>query len=177
MNRRHALRLIAGTSTVAALPLRPAWALDDPRPEPTLAVLLGEWRGSLTYRDDAKPDSMVTLPTRLFVSAVAPDEIALHFVYDDGPGKTVYGYERMRFEFASDTLLWISGAVEKRALVGRIVQTSGDATQTRYVVETTKDGALTRYTLDFAAGALTMQKDGIDSGGRATLRNRYAFTR
>lgn len=171
MKRRDAFGFLAGAIGL------PAWAAYDPKPEPPLAAVLGEWRGTLTYRDYSAPDRMVTLNTKLFVSAVAPDEIALHYAYDDGPGKTVYSYERMRFEFASSTLLWISGAVEKTALVGRIVSSDSATGVNRYVVDTTKDRALTRYTLEFGARSLTLKKDEIDAAGTAVMRNRHAFTR
>lgn len=171
MNRRHALGVLASATTL------PVLAAYDPQPEPVLAAVLGEWRGALTYRDYSQPERMVTLPTRLFVSALAPDELALHFVYDDGPGKTVYSYERLRFEFASQTLVWISGAVERTALVGRIVTSVTDSAVKRYVVDTTKDRMLTRFTFELGAANLTMKKDEIDAAGQALMRNRYAFTR
>jgi len=171
MKRRDALGFLAGAASL------PGWAAADPKPEPPLAAVLGEWRGTLTYRDPGTPDRTVTLNTKLFISAVAPDEIALHYVFDDGPGKTVYGYERMRFEFASNTLLWISGAVEKTALVGRIISSDSATGVSRYVVDTTKDRALTRYTLEFGARSLTLKKDEVDSNGQVVTRNRYAFTR
>jgi len=174
MNRRHAFGLIAGTAGTAAFP---AMALYDPQPDAVLALVLGEWRGSLTYRDYSPPGGVVTLPTRLFVSMNAPDEIALHFAYDDGPGKAVYSYERLRFEFASSTLVWISGAVEKTALVGRITSSASDGAVRRCVVETMKDGALSRYTFEFGAKAFTLQRDEIDPLGKAVNRNRHAFTR
>lgn len=171
MKRRDALAFIAAAASL------PGRAANDPKPEPPLAAVLGEWRGTLTYRDYSAPDRMVTLNTKLFVSAVAPDEIALHYVYDDGPGKTVYGYERMRFEFASNTLLWITGAVEKTALVGRIVSSDSATGVNRYVIDTTKDRALTRYTFEFGSRSLTLKKDEVDANGQAVMRNRYAFTR
>ncbi len=177
MRRRDSLHLFGRAALLPLLSSLPALAANDPRPEAPLAAVLGEWRGSLTVRDVGAPERMVTLPARLFVSAVAPDEIALHYVHDDGPGKTVYGYERMRFEFASNTLLWISGAVEKTALVGRIVASDSATGVQRYVVETTKDRALSRYTLEFGARSFALQKDEVAPGGQAQLRNRYSFTR
>jgi hypothetical protein len=174
MNRRFAFGLLAAVTALASLP---ATAADDPRPDPVLASVLGEWRGSLTYRDYSRPDKTETLPTRLFVSMIAPDELALHFVYDDGPGKTVYGYQRLRFEFPSQTLVWISGAVERTALIGRIVSSTADGGVNRYVVDTTKDQALSRYTFEFGPKSFTLKKDEIDSAGQATNRNRYSFTR
>jgi len=169
MNRRHAIGLFVGTATL------PALAANEPKPDPVLASVLGEWRGSLTSRDAGQPER--TSPARLYVSALAPDEIALHFVYEDGPGKTAYGYERLRFEFASDTLVWISGAVEKTALVGRIVATANEAGLRRYVVDSSKDRALTRYTFEFSPANFTLKKDEVDAAGRPVNRKHYAFTR
>jgi hypothetical protein len=174
MNRRHALGLLGAAVAVTALP---ALAAYDPKPEAALSAVLGEWRGTLTYRDYAKPDRLVALPTRLYVSMLGPDELSLHYVYDDGPGKTVYAYERLRFEFASDTLVWIMGTVDRTALVGRIVATANEGGVRRYVVDTTKDNALSRYTFEFGPGALTMKKDEIDASGKAANRNRYEFKR
>ena len=171
MNRRHAIGLLGAAATL------PTLAANDPKPEATLAAVLGEWRGTLTYRDYAKPDRTVALPTRLYVSMLGPDELALHFVYDDGPGKTVYGYERLRFEFASDTLVWIMGAVDRTALVGRIVATANEGGVRRYVVDTTKDNALSRYTFEFSSVALAMKKDEIDATGKSSNRNSYVFKR
>jgi len=171
MHRRQALVLLGAAAA------GPAAATYDPQPDAALAAVLGEWSGTLSYRDYARPDRIETLPTRLFVSLLGPDELALHFVYDDGPGKTVYGYERLRFEFTSDTLIWIMGAVDRTALVGRIVATANEGGVRRYVVDTTKDNALSRYTFEFGPGALTMKKDEIDASGKATNRNSYVFKR
>lgn len=173
MNRRRAFGLLVAASAAAL----PALAAGDPKPEAVLASLLGEWRGALTYRDYSEPDKTVTLPTKLFVSLIGPDEVAMHFVYDDGPGKTVYGYERLRFEFASETLVWITGAVERTALVGRIVASSSEANLKRYVVDSTKDGSLTRYTFEFSPSSFTMKKDEVDATGKVNNRNRYTFQR
>lgn len=171
MDRRQSIALLAAVTGL------PAHAAADPRPEAPLAAVLGEWRGTLTLRDAAAPDRPLTQATRLYVSAVAPDEIALHYAHEDGAGRTLYGYERMRFEFASSTLLWISGAVEKTALVGRIVASDAATGVNRYVVETTKDRALTRFTLEFGARTLGIRKDEVDAGGQAQMRSRYAFSR
>jgi hypothetical protein len=171
MNRRHAIGLLSAATAL------PALAAYDPKPEAALAAVLGEWHGTLTYRDYAKPDRTVALPTRLYISMLGPDELALHFAYDDGPGKTVYTYERLRFEFASDTLVWIMGAVDRTALVGRIIATANEAGVRRYVVDTTKDNALSRYTFEFSPGLLTMKKDEIDKSGKASNRNNYVFKR
>ncbi|MGH8238576.1 MAG: hypothetical protein ACREXP_16350, partial [Steroidobacteraceae bacterium] len=85
-----------------------ASALYDPAPDAAFAAVQGAWKGSLTDRDYSKPDRLVTLPTRLFVALGSPNQLVLHFVFDDGPAKTVYSYERMQFDFASNELTWSS---------------------------------------------------------------------
>lgn len=172
MNRRHALAF-----ALAAGPFAPTLrAANDPRPDPVLAAVLGEWRGTRTVREPGPPERLLTQPSRLFISAIAPDEIALHFVHD-AAGQPSYAYERLRFEFASDTLVWISGAVERTALVGRIVSSASDGALKRYVVDTTKDQALSRYTFELSASSFTLKKDEIDAAGQAVNRSRYGFSR
>jgi hypothetical protein len=171
MNRRHALGLVAAGASL------PAFALYDPKPDAVLALVLGEWRGTFVYRDGGPADREITLPARLVVSMNAPDEIALYYAYDESAGKTDYSYERMRFEFASGTLLWIYGAVDKRALLGRIVSANADGDTKRFVVDTRMDRTLSRYTIELGPKAFNLQKDEIDSAGAAVRRNRHAFTR
>jgi len=171
MHRRQAMVLLGAAAA------GPAAATYDPQPDAALAAVLGEWSGTLSYRDYARPDRIETLPTRLFVSLLGPDELALYFVYDDGPGKTVYGYERLRFDFAVNTLVWTLGAVDRSTLVGRIVASATEGAMRRYVVETTKDNALSRYTFEFGPAALMMKKDEVDAAGKASNRNSYVFKR
>ena len=76
----------------------PAAALYDPKPVGDLSLLQGEWRGTLTYNDYSRPGKLVTLPTTLFAALASPSDLTLHYVYDDGPGKTVHSYERMTFQ-------------------------------------------------------------------------------
>ncbi len=90
----------------AAFAAWPVAAQYPPSPDATLAAVQGAWRGTLTYRDDARPDRNVVLATRLHAALVAPTELALHDVFDDGPGKTVHSYERMAFDFAGGTVTW-----------------------------------------------------------------------
>ena len=93
-----------------------AFALYDAKPEPTFAAIQGEWRGTLAYRDYNQtsqkaasasanaPEKMVTPNTTLFLALAAPNALTLHYVFDDGPGKTVYSYERMNFDFEKNEL-------------------------------------------------------------------------
>jgi hypothetical protein len=74
-------------------PLAATQALYDPKPLADIVPMQGEWKGALTYNDYSAPGKLLTPPTRLFVALSAPNEVTLHYAFNDGPGKTVYSYE------------------------------------------------------------------------------------
>ena len=172
MPRRAALALLS--LLVAALP---AFALYDPKPDATLAAVEGEWKGSLTYRDYSDPDRIVTLPTEIFVTLGSPQELVMHYIYDDGPGKVVHSYETMRFDFEGGRVTWISGVKERTESTGRIVSDSREGATRRLVVESTDDGKVARHTYEFGADRFGMRKDEIDAAGKSTFRDRYELKR
>ena len=159
----------------------PAYALYDPKPDPSLAATQGEWTGSLMYRDYRRPDRMVTLPTRLFVALSAPDTLVLHYVFDDGPGKTVYSYERIRFDFAKNELGWVTGDEARSETTYRIVSTERTADTTRIVFEGPGKGdaasGKVRFTIELGAQRVTQKKEEIDAAGGIVVRNTFTFGR
>ena len=155
----------------------PVRALHDPAPDPTLAVVEGAWTGTLTYRDYSPPPGLVTLPTRLFVALSAQDELVMHYVYNDGPGKTVHSYESMRLEFAEKRVTWTSGDKKRESTVGQVVSDTQNGTTRRVVIETSDADGAARHTLEFAPDRLTMKKEEIDAAGGTVLRNTYEFKR
>ena len=165
------LLAVFATGTIAA---------SDPPPVEFLAGCEGKWSGSLRYRDYGKPDTFVTLPTTLSATLVSPDEIAFHYVYDEGRGRVVHGYERIKIDRAAKQMRW-SGADPAKSYTGEIVsitETNGGAeiVATR---ETTDDGKkkFIRYRFSFSAEVLVMAKeDGADAGS-LSFRNEYRFSR
>ena len=155
----------------------PAHALYDPAPDALLVQMQGEWHGTLTYSDYSEAGKMVTLPTRVYIAPAAPDSLTLHYVFDDGPGKTVYSYENMRFDLAGNAVTWRSGASETSQTVSRIVSSVQDGDVQRLVFERKDDGDTLRYTLETGANLLVLQKEEVGADGVAQFRNRYAFTR
>jgi hypothetical protein len=156
----------------------PAHALYDPRPDASLALAQGECVGSLTYRDYQQPDRMVTLPTRLFAALGAPDTLVLHYVFDDGPGNTVFSYESVRFDFARNALTWTTGDADRTGTDYRIVSVDRQPTLTRLVFEgMAKDEGRVRVTIEVEAERLLLRKEEIDASGNALLRNTFAFRR
>jgi C-terminal processing protease CtpA/Prc len=72
-------------------PISPAVVKNDP-----YRGFLGRWTGTLTYRD-YKTEARETLPTQLEVTPQGSG-MAFHFVYDDGPGKTVEGRQTVTID-------------------------------------------------------------------------------
>jgi hypothetical protein len=154
-----------------------AYALYDAKPREELAAMQGEWAGTLTYNDYSQPGKLVTLPTKLFVALSAPAELTLHYVYDDGPNKTVYSYEQMRFDFEKSELAWAAGAPKKPATTSRIVSNTMEAGVRRVVFERDAEKGKERYTLEVDAKGLTLKKEELDPAGSPQFRNKYAFRR
>lgn len=155
----------------------PVHALYDPAPDPMLVQMQGEWQGTLTYSDYSEAGKMVTLPTRVYIAPASPDSLTLHYVFDDGPGKTVYSYENMRFDLAGNEVTWRSGASETPQTVSRIVSNVQDGNVRRVVFER-KDGEDTlRYALEAGASLLVLQKDEVGTDGVEKFRNRYELKR
>lgn len=162
---------------ILALPFGQALALYDPAPDAALAGVQGEWHGTLTYRDYSNPDRLVTLPTRLFVALGGPDELVLHFVFDDGPAKTVHSYERMKFDVKAGRIAWASGTAGEPAVTHQVMADSvvGDVREVTF--ERVDAHGRARFVLRLSPTALSLAKDELASTGEATFRNRYEFSR
>lgn len=157
--------------------LTSASGADAPTPDPILASVQGEWQGTLTYRDYSRPDRLVTLPTRLFAALTGPSELALHFVYDDGPGKTVFAYERLTFDVPHNAVVWSSGPDDASPMQCRVTSQSEQGGERRLSCDERAGAEVHRHTFSLAAGTLQLSKDEIDSAGDSTFRNRYQLTR
>lgn len=118
-------------------------------------LLRGEWRGVLEYKDYQKPDKRVTLPTTLSVANGFAEGVSMHWVYDDGPGKTVI--EDDRFVMAADraTLDW-TGLKDKEATIWTV------RSYTR-----TSEGGL----------KVVMEREGMDDNKPATIRDTIVLSR
>ena len=158
-----------------------ALAAHDPAPGEMLSAIEGTWEGRLSYRDYQPPHAMVELPTRLFVAAEAADSLALHFVYDDGPGKIVHGYQQMRFDLAGGTLAWRSGSVTPESVTCAIEEFEEAGGRWTVSFECPpppgEDGGPSRHRMEASAGAWTLQKQERTTEGAWLLRNRYEFRR
>ena len=173
MNRRIFSIIII----IAGLCALPTWALNDPPPEAALATVQGEWQGSLTYLDYSHTNRLVTLPARLFVALSAPNELVLHYVFTDGPTKTVFSYERMEFNFPKRELTWAAGLSDKSKHVYRITASREDGATRKLVFERKEGKTIDRFEMELDPRAFRLKKDEVDAAGAVTPRNKFEFTR
>lgn len=154
---------------------KPAFALYDPKPSDLLAPAIGSWRGTLTYADYQSPGKLVTLPARLVVTLVGPEELSLYYVFDDGPGKIVYSYERMALDTSRSELTWISGVTKPNTSKYRIASANAHGDGAKIDFERTVDSGLDTYTLEVTARILSLTKREARTGQQDLQRSKYEF--
>ncbi len=155
----------------------PASASYDPAPDSNLASAQGEWQGDLTYNDYSNPGSLVSIPTVMFAAMDSPASLVLQFTFDDGPGKTVYSYESLTFEFTSKRVNWRSGFTEPEALVATIVANTLEDGVRTIIFERLTEENLVRYSLELSAQQFSLATHEVSDSGDSTFRNRYQLTR
>lgn len=166
--------LLLALGSIAA---SPAKALYDPKPIALLDRAPGRWVGSLTYRDYQKPDKMVTLKTAMIVSLAAPNELILYYVFDDGPGKTVYSYERMSFDLAANRLIWDSGTSKPDHSEYKITATEVLEAKSSLVFEKKSETRNDKCFLEITTSNWSLVKYEISAEGTENLRSKYEFER
>ena len=162
---------------LGTLGARNSFALYDAAPHPLLNRLPGSWRGTLTYRDWGKAERLVTMPCRLHAALLTPSDLSLYFVFDDGPGKTVYSYDRWLFDFSKGRMTWVSGDGKGAGTSYRILATSRSEEGDAVVLVDTAEGKTYRQTLQISPRSLTLEKVEIAEDGREVFRNGYDLSR
>lgn len=171
MLRRTFLALLAAAASGRAM------ALYDPGPNGALALAPGGWTGALTYRDWSNPDKLVTLPCTLAVALAAPNELVLYYVFNDGPGKTVYGYDRMTFDFGGATLVWTSGTAKPNVSQYRLTAVTDNVDGARVLFERKVDARLDKYTFELTRRTWSLAKVEVGAADAEVFRNKYELTR
>jgi len=147
-------------------------------------ALVGRWSGVLEYRDYSEPATStkrVQLPTWLTIAPRGAG-LALHFIYDDGPTKTVTEDDTWVFDAVAKTfseagsgepvqLYQVDGLTSLK--VGR-----GDLVLTGRTVDNDKP-AESRISLTVRRNliAWTEEVRPVGSGEAFAFRHRYVFTR
>lgn len=155
----------------------PSLALYDPKPSALLVPALGSWAGTLVYADYQSPGKLVSLQTRLVVALAGPEELSLYFVFDDGPGKTVYSYERMSFDFTRNELGWTSGVTKPNTTQYRIVSANVTDDGSRLAFERSVESGFDKYVFEVKARSWYLAKQEVRTGKQDLQRSKYEFTR
>lgn len=158
----------------------PAFALYDPIPQEFLSASEGEWTGTLEYRDYQPPHKRVTLATELYASLSSPNELTLHYVFDDGPHKIVHSYDRLQIDLVAKTLRWSGLKAEDTSICTILsAQKSGDAFEIVAQRESIDDGKkkLIRYHLTLGAARFEIAKDEGPDPETLAFADRYLFRR
>jgi hypothetical protein len=143
-------------------------------------ALLGHWVGTLEYKDYRDPSKRVTLPTIIDAVPRTAGGASLHFIYDDGPGKTVTGDDR--FVIATDvrSLDW-TGVKDTLPEVFRILSVSQDGEAIRMVAECEGSDnnapATLRETVTITAKELVVLKEIRPVGAAFAFRHIYRMAR
>lgn len=163
--------LLALTPAPAALPTRPA----------LYGALAGNWVGSLEYKDYSKPNTRVTLPTKIGVSYTADSSaLLMHFTYDDGPGKIVEDDDRFAANATVTSIAW-GGA--KAATPQQYTVTDGAGAKGRIAIVLQGEGeddnkpATIRETITVSADTLRILKETRVKGGEFAFRHGYVMRR
>ena len=162
------------------------YALYDPAPVASVAALEGAWRGSLQYRDYKPPFGKVTLPTQLYAALLGPNELALHYVFDDGPGKIIHSYDRLKIDLPAKTVTF-TAAKAGETIAAKVVSSIETAGTLEIVAETVNAKSTMRYTLRLSAAeieilkeetaAITASTDADKPANKFEFRSKYSFTR
>ena len=168
MNRRHLL------GSLALLAAPPAFALYEPAPLDLFKHLPGTWRGALTYRDWSPPHRLVSLPCTLYAALTSPREASLFFVFQDGPGKVVYSYDRWTVDASGDALAWASGD-DRTAYALAAAPSNGGVTA--FTLSREANGKIFRQDVSISPTAWRIQKVELMADGSEEFRNGYELMR
>lgn len=157
-----------------------AFALYDPPPAAAIAAIEGNWQGALEYKDYQPPFKRVTLPTRIVVSASAPKEVAIHYVFNDGPNKTVHSYDRLLID-AENAVVKFSGLKADDVNTAAIVSSQVHDEVWDIVAERNEESkgvtTVIRYRLKLGKSQFEILKTSGPKGAEGEFRNAYVFKR
>jgi hypothetical protein len=178
---RFSALLVAATLCLSATAQTPA----STQPVPALeAALSGGWTGVLEYRDYSEPPTStkrVQLPTWLTVDKAA-DGLHFHYIYDDGPTKTVEERDTVVIDGAKQTYAETEDG--KPAMIFAVAGLSalkdgrGELTLTRLGEDNDKPAEM-RSTIAVRRNLLTVLEEVRPAGSTEpfAFRHRFVFTR
>jgi len=154
-----------------------AGAAHPPEPVRGIATAAGSWQGKLLYNDYSSPGKMVTLPTTLHVALSSPDTLVLYFIYDDGPAKTVYGYEQIQIDLTGKRVLWRSRGDDKKPQTYQLTNVLQDAKGDHYTFDRREETLTIHYQMTISPTSISLEKSEVTGNTAAVFRHRYQFDR
>jgi hypothetical protein len=151
-------------------------------PDHLYGVMNGHWVGTLEYKDYSNPDKRVTLPTILDITPSAKGGVAMHYIYDDGPGKTVTGDDTFIFSTDNTTVDW-TGAKQSAPEIFAVQSFDhNDAARVLTIVlqregDDDRKPATIRETIRLTETGLTILKEVRPTGQDFSFRHVYRLTR
>lgn len=146
-------------------------------------ALTGRWAGTLEYRDYSEPATSVKrvkLPTWLTITS-AEGALTFHYIYDDGPGKTITETSLIRIEPAAShyTAMNESGKITESCAVAGLT----DLQMGRGVLTLTGSGeenhaqVSVRTTIRVGRNILEITRETASPGQSFTFRHAYTLVR
>jgi len=146
-------------------------------------VLAGSWAGTLEYRDFSEPATStkrVKLPTWLSIELTGPG-LRFHYIYDDGPNKTVTETSLARIDSATArySIMDPAGKVtESYAIAGLAQLREGRGNLTLTGTGTEDDAAVeVRTTMRVGRNILEITRETAVPGQPYTFRHAYTLVR
>ena len=166
-------------TTLLALSLLPS-AFGQTQSAPLNANFNGDWAGTLEYRDFTT-NAQTFLPTWLTLTP-SPDgtTIKFHYVYDDGPTKTVTEDATLTFSPANAKATLTSGKAAETYDVQGLPDFLKQGRGTLLLTGTVKENnhpVDVRLTLTLRRNLYTLRKETHPAGEPFKFRDAYTFTR
>ena len=152
-------------------------AAHPPAPLTEIAVAAGSWQGKLLYNDYSSPGKMVTLPTQLHVALSNPNTLVLYFIYDDGLGKTVYGYEQIHIDQTGKRLQWQSSGDNNKTTDYQLTGVSQDAKGSHFTFSRPEQAMTIHYQMTISPTRFSLEKSEFTGTTAPVFRHRYQFDR
>jgi hypothetical protein len=179
MFRTFGALLLAASS--ALVPLSHG-AESDAKAASFTRALIGDWTGTLEYRDYSN-DKRVTLPTTLNAKASEDGNVAtLKFRYDEGKGRFEEGLSTLQVDASHSKLIWESdGGKTKSEYAFTGLETFNDKSEGQLILTGTGDeNKLTveiRQTITVKGEELTILRESKKPGETFAFRNTYKLRR
>lgn len=152
-------------------------AAHPPAPASDIALAAGSWQGQLVYNDYSSPGKMVTLPTQLHVALSNPNTLVLYFIYDDGPGKIVYGYEQIHIDQTGKRLQWQSSGDNNKTTDYQLTGVSQDAKGSHFTFSRPEQAMTIHYQMTISPTRFSLEKSEVTGTTAPVFRHSYQFDR